>query len=680
MFGHSREFEAVFSFVPALHERTTLHSMGSMTLASRRVRPILSTCRARWLVLTVLLAAPGLAAIPPDFERRDGAAVDGQTVPHRAGPRRQIVSILPDRTTGRDWGMRYLAEAVDDLNRIRPDAVFAVGDLVQGYSRDPAELGRWHADYLATVGQLEMPFYPTPGNHDLVGGLRDPSDRSLVDEYRRRFGPLHYAVELELASFVILNTEDGEGAVQPGFSEAQLRWLDETLRRLATRSRPILILMHRPLWDHRPTRWDERVQPMLVRHGVDAVIAGHYHTLQMLPPRGGIPFLIVGTCGGAVDQHPLTGQLQHLTHLVIDDTGRIDTYHQVAGTTLPADWILQADQALAYDLKSGRDVVAIRGGVAEPLGTASTGAVEVVVRNPLDRPISVRFEQTGLPVPWRVVDRNDDGPTERVWTSRTPIDVFNPATTDLASPFTLELPSGSRTIAPGGSETFRIEAACPAVAVPPLPPPFDVIAEFIDSKGRAVPVMLRQRLPIARRVRVAESLDAAIEYPIAVWRWSPYDTSEANPTLRVAATDDGPLEIALRLPDQVLSDDARPADRRGGPADPVSDPLGDAVRIVLGENAEAREYLVHFRDDAPRVRTLGPDGRTLLATEDATATLLAGDGDSRLLLVRLRASALPEGARIHDLPVNVGVADNDETFHTQWRWLAPQEAPARLVR
>jgi hypothetical protein len=28
--------------------------------------------------------------------------------------------------------------------------------------------------------------------------------------------------------------------------------------------------------------------------------------------------------------------------------------------------------------------------------------------------------------------------------------------------------------------------------------------------------------------------------------------------------------------------------------------------------------------------------------------------------------------------LNVGVADNDSNYHTQWRWLAPEAAPAKL--
>ncbi|MEY2794739.1 MAG: hypothetical protein RIR10_455, partial [Planctomycetota bacterium] len=169
---------------------------------------------------------PNPASTPPSFAKDNtGSAIDGQVVAQPARPKRQIVAIIPDRTTGRDWGLRYLRESVEDFNRTSPDAVFSVGDLVQGYSRDHEHVLGERRTFLDIVGTLEMPFYPTPGNHDLVSGKRDASDRSFAEQYRAMFGPLYYAVELELASFVILNTEDGDGRIEPGFSDAQLAWL-----------------------------------------------------------------------------------------------------------------------------------------------------------------------------------------------------------------------------------------------------------------------------------------------------------------------------------------------------------------------------------------------------------------------------------------------------------------------
>ncbi|MDI9403583.1 MAG: metallophosphoesterase [Limnohabitans sp.] len=637
----------------------------------------------------LLPTTPAHTHTPPAFEKDSaGQAIDGQRVTQAPRPRRQVVAIVPDRTTGKDWGLRYLREAVDDFNRAEPDAVFCVGDLVQGYSRDRTEVLRQRNDFLNIVGALTMPFYPTPGNHDVVSGTREAKDRTFATEYRELFGPLYYSVELDLASFVILNTEDGEGEVQPGFSDAQLAWLDTELARLAQRARPIILLFHRPLWDHKPTRWDERVQPLLVKHRVASVIAGHYHALQILPARDGIPFMLLGTCGGANDQHPLAGHLQHITYLVIDESGRISPYHQVAGCTMPADWITKDDQDRAYQLKGSRDAVRITGAVPDPVGRPITGAVQLTLKNPLDREVEFRVVPSEAPKPWTVRDNPTDDTYERVWTSRTPIDLFNAATTDLDSPFRLKLPSESVRLAPGDTQTITIDVTCDTQITPPEPAPFEVIATYRDARNRRVPIVFRQRVPIARSIELAGSIASALPYPIAVWNWSEYDTTEANATARMALGDGDSLLVEIVAPDAGFSPFARtPKGRKG-----MEDPLGDAVRVVLGEGPEAREYFIAFDEsESPWVRTLAASGNELRETDQVQAVLSRANSDSNsspnpesrkdgswTLRLNFLDKALPEGRSADGLPVNIGVADNDETYHTQWRWLAPRSLPATL--
>ena len=667
-------------------ESTRAAQTSSERYAAPMKRVFLAIASTAFLAVQIGVTAP-LSAVPPVFERDGaGAAVDGQTVVQPPQRRQQVVAIIPDRTTGRDWGLRYLKEAVEDFNRTRPDAVFCVGDLVQGYSRSRENVLGERSTFLSIVERLKVPFYPTAGNHDLVSGTRDTNDDSFKDSYRALFGPLYYAVELELASFVVLNSEDGDGRVEAGFSDTQLAWLDATLARLAARELPIVLLFHRPLWDHKPTRWDARVQPLLVRHGVDMVIAGHYHAMQVPPMRDGIRFLVLGTCGGAIDQHPLAGHLQHTTYLVIDASGAIEPYHQIAGTTLPIDWISKVDQDRAFALKSSRDAVTIRGAVPDPLGVRSEGSVEVVLKNPLDRPTTWTFSQTTSPGVWTVLDRDADGaPIERSWVSRTEIDTFNPATTDLKSPFRLTLPGEPIEIPAGGTATVSIAVEADAQAAPPMPAPFELTATFADAKGRSVPIKLRQRLPIARRIALAPSLAAAIEYPIEVWRWSEYDTFERSATARFArGSGESIVDLALTVPDRRLSADAKPGTKRVS----LEDPLGDAVRVVLGEGAEAREYLVTFERagegdgesgsaPVPVVRMLDATGESLMQTESAWA-VFTSTGEAWTLQLSFAEQALPAGARLNDLRVNVGVADNDDTFHTQWRWLAPRGVPAQI--
>jgi hypothetical protein len=235
-------------------------------------------------------------------------------------------------------------------------------------------------------------------------------------------------------------------------------------------------------------------------------------------------------------------------------------------------------------------------------------------------------------------------------------------------------------VEPGGRATVRVAVRADAQASPPEPAPFEVTASYEDSKLRKVPILFRERVPLARRIDLGTSLAAAAEYPIAVWQWSEYDTAEANANARFAQGASGAIvEIALTVPDLRISGDAKPRDTKSS----LDDPLGDAVRLVLGEGAEAREYLVTLEGDGPagpttpRVRALARDGKTLASTE-AVSAVFTRLATAWSLQLSVRADALPEGTRLNDLPVNVGVADNDETFHTQWRWLAPRDIPARL--
>jgi hypothetical protein len=80
---------------------------------------------------------------------------------------------------------------------------------------------------------------------------------------------------------------------------------------------------------------------------------------------------------------------------------------------------------------------------------------------------------------------------------------------------------------------------------------------------------------------------------------------------------------------------------------------------------------------SPLVRTLSPDRKSLVPAEAVRATLVRAERMWHLSLI-VEAGALPEGARLDGLPINIGVADNDETYHTQWRWVAPRSLPARL--
>ncbi len=604
------------------------------------------TSSLAWLSSPVALAAPPAPA-----------KADGITIKVPASPKQQVIAIFPDRTTGRDWGLRYLREGVEDLNRIQPDAVFTVGDLVQGYTRLREEYTRQQDEYLGIVGQLKAPFYPTPGNHDVVSGARSYDDRTYADLYREKFGPLYFSTELELLTIIVLFTEDGDGLIKPGISDTQVAWLESTLKSAAARNRPIAVLMHRPLWHDRATKWEERIDPLLAKYSVAWVIAGHYHALQDEGTRGKTRYLILGTCGGTIDQHPLAGQLQHLTFLVVHQTGKIEPYHQVVGTTLPVDWIRVVDQTAAFRLKGSTKAIRFENALVDPLHARAEGTLEVAIENPLDIPIFVSAHAIkDFPVPWSVGTLS--------WTSRTPIDIFNPFVTDIDTPFVF-MPIQPITIAPHAVANLSLRYTADSGPTPVVPPEMDFIASFTDSQNRSVPVHMRRRLPIERTITANDGL----EYPIAAWEHSEYDETESNASARVDFDPSAGLTIAITARDELLSSDGP---RQSVRKDAV-DPARDMVRIEIGSGAEMRTFIAFVKTGAVlEISELKGDELTPMAA--AAARLDASLGEWRLHL-ELPTACVPAENQFR---INIGIADNDGHYHTQWRWLAPKAVPATL--
>ena len=579
----------------------------------------------------------------------DGQAVDGQHVQGTVPPRRLRLAILPDRTTGRDWGLPYLDTAIDDLARLRPDAVFCVGDLIQGYTRDPEQWDREAAAYLDIVNRLNSTFYPTAGNHDVISGRRDPNDRTFVDRYRRTFGPLHYSVELEGATMVVLFSDESLDDRNVIFSDAQLTWLEDVLEDAAERPGPIVLLMHRPLWRYGKVNWDSRVHPLLVKHGVDAVLAGHFHALHREPDRDGVQYHLLGVCGGSIDQHPLTGQLHHLTMLDLGPDDELSIFHLPVGVTLPDDFVLRADQDRAYKLKKDWKNAEIRGVLEDPVHGPVDASAELILRNPLDR--TVRFEiAPATPVDWWSVPG-------RPFIARTPKDIRNTATTDYESPFMLKAAKDPIELEPGGSRTLPLGFTANTTPHPPRPPQLMITATFRDDKGRDVPVRLHRRVPIDRH---ASRNDSRTRWPISAWRHSVYEVGEEDSTVRLELN--GPeAHLELDLVDNLLC--AEPL------ADPDrirsrNNPPGDLVRITTRSGVERREFLLE-----PAIRNgilfEVTDGDTLLRHTEGWRGEESDNGTSRLQirLPGVKPAAL-EG-------LQVDIADNDQTFHTQWRRLAP---------
>jgi hypothetical protein len=591
---------------------------------------------------------PAAAAWPDQvFDASIDPGTPGRTLP---APDRQEptlrLAVLPDRTTGRDWGLAYLSRAMEDIRRSQLHAMIGVGDSVQGYTRSMDQYTAEVDEFFEIIEQGDTPFYPVCGNHDVISGSRRRGDDRFISEYQRRFGPLYYAVNFNLATAIMLNTDENLGDSAPTFGEKQLEWLDGALLAAAERDRPIIIFMHRPAWRYGASNFMDEVHPRLVAAGADAVIAGHFHALQYDGETDGIEYHIVGTCGGMIDQHPLAGQMQHLTFINITASGDVALHHRPVGHTLPYDWILAEDQERSFNLKRSRGIGRFTP-LPQPTGRSVEGVTRLRVRNPIDRPVTFRAELVNATPGPRTVE----GESFVSWTER---DIFSPHNTHSATSFRQAAASEPITIEPGEDGELIVSLRAPAADGMVPPPEIHVIASFTDSRGRTVPVTLRRRVPLIGSVSLSAGTMAG---PFLCWAWdaSVYDTDEASPHFRLSRTAND-IVITLQVPDDVVSYHEGDVDD----ATRIGNPMSDAVIVAI--NGE--RFLIEPFAPAPVVHQA-------MRMEDRE-WLVPAEG------VEYEARRTPEGygvaivVRDLEFPMtfDVQVADNDDGYFTQWRYFA----------
>lgn len=181
-----------------------------------------------------------------------------------------------DLLQGRIDTASALADCIAHVNSLspRPDLVLATGDLTDwGRPEDYRLLRRM-------LGDLAMPWYVIPGNHDERGALR----AAFADcGYLPSGGEfLHYTIDDWPARMIGLDTVL-PGKVGGGLCAARRQWLAERLAEQP--QRPTLLFMHHPPFpsgigflDTPPFEGGEELATLISRHPqVRQVMCGHIH-------------------------------------------------------------------------------------------------------------------------------------------------------------------------------------------------------------------------------------------------------------------------------------------------------------------------------------------------------------------------------------------------------------------
>ncbi|MDR3513889.1 MAG: metallophosphoesterase [Caulobacteraceae bacterium] len=326
------------------------------------------------LASTALLPAAGLAATTREAAAFRPDMASGDIHPWTAVPRLGggplRFAVIGDHTgVGRPG---VFDQAMVQLSWLQPDFVLSVGDLIEGYTEDRAEIARQWTAVERSVAKLNCPFVYTLGNHDV-------DNAETLDAWRERRGAAYYSFTYKGALFVVLNTEDPPTPMTPKvaaqfyslvdlmrsdpdkaektvdehiaanaggrngeysslevvrFSDRQLGWVRDTLARHPTPQWTFVIL-HKPAWKMQSPDF-AKVQAMLAGRP-HTVFAGHTHyfTHEVFD---GHDYINMGVTGG-IRQRNGPGTMDHAMVVTLTQNGplyanaRFNGLMDVAGET-----------------------------------------------------------------------------------------------------------------------------------------------------------------------------------------------------------------------------------------------------------------------------------------------------------------------------------------------------------
>lgn len=205
------------------------------------------------------------------------------------GPETFHFVVVSDRTGGHR--PRIFSEAVEQINLLQPTFVVSVGDLIEGYSKDPAKVASEWKEFQTYTSKLQMPFFYVPGNHDLTNPMQK-------DIWKERFGKAYYHFIYKNVLFLAVNSDDPNVGKEDGnLTREQTDYFAKVVKENSN-VRWIFVLVHKPMWTHdnlEKNGWLELEKALAGRKYT--VFAGHIHRYQKFT-RQGMNYYQLATTGG----------------------------------------------------------------------------------------------------------------------------------------------------------------------------------------------------------------------------------------------------------------------------------------------------------------------------------------------------------------------------------------------
>lgn len=204
---------------------------------------------------------------------------------------------------GYEHDVQTFTAAVEQINTMKPDFVVICGDLVQNANE------KSFADFKQIKAGFTIPCHCAAGNHD-VGNVATVES---LKQYRETIGPDYYAFEHKGYTFVVANTQLWKAPLAEE-SEKHDAWFKQTLADAHAAGRPIVVVVHYPLFVNDPEESENYANLPLIKrrkvlkqceyYGVVAFLSGHTHR-TVVNEHEGIQLVSGETTSKSFDNRPL---------------------------------------------------------------------------------------------------------------------------------------------------------------------------------------------------------------------------------------------------------------------------------------------------------------------------------------------------------------------------------------
>jgi len=225
--------------------------------------------------LLLVAAALGAVMLP-----RPAAAL-----PADSTARPLTLAVLGHVRGDREPGLNPLfVEELEQLRRLKPDAVLLTGDIIWGdYDHSPADSATIEQEWEqvdSALATLRLPVYRIPGNHDW-------HDQVTYRAWLRRYGPLPRAVTIGRVRLLLVSTMPVPSAdtsrrvyTHRSLDSTQVRFLRSELADTVAYDHAFVLLHHLLWWAPDSAAWWREVHPFLAPGRVAAVFSGDLGPLK----------------------------------------------------------------------------------------------------------------------------------------------------------------------------------------------------------------------------------------------------------------------------------------------------------------------------------------------------------------------------------------------------------------